>query len=90
MRNLMKFSFLVGMIAVLFLSACKKDEPTPTPDPEPIDKFGVFKEYLIDNSMDIPDVLNGWITTAAAIQPELDNYYSFCCRFRKWTYSWCC
>jgi rhodanese-related sulfurtransferase len=75
MKNLMKFSLLIGMIAVLFLSACKKDEPAPTPEPEPTDNFGVFKQYLIDNSMDIPDVLDGWITTAAAIQPELDTYY---------------
>jgi len=75
MRNLMKFSLLIGMIAVLFLSACKKDEPAPSPEPTPTDNFGVFKQYLIDNSMDIPDVLNGWITTAAAIQPELDTYY---------------
>lgn len=75
MKNLMKFPLLLGMIAVLFLSACKKDEPAPTPDPEPVDKFEVFKEYLIDNNLDIPDVLNGWITTAEAIYPELDNYY---------------
>jgi len=75
MRNLMKFSLLIGMIAVLFLSACKKDEPEPSPEPTPTDNFGVFKQYLIDNNMDIPNVLDGWITTAAAIQPDLDNYY---------------
>jgi rhodanese-related sulfurtransferase len=75
MKNLMKFSLLLGMIAVLFLSACKKDEPAPTPTPTPTDNFGVLKQYLIDNSMDIPDVLDAWITSAAAIEPDLDTYY---------------
>jgi len=75
MKNLMKFSLLIGMIAVLFLSACKKDEPTPTPGPTPTDNFGVFKQYLIDNNMDIPDVINGWITTAEAVNDDLDNFY---------------
>ncbi len=75
MKNLMKFSLLIGMIAVLMLSACKKDEPATTPDPGPTDNFGVFKQYLIDNSMDIPDVLNGWITSSTDVHDNLDTYY---------------
>ncbi len=75
MKKLMKLSFLIGMIAVLSLSACKKDEPEPTPDPPATNQFEVFKAYLIDNNLDLTNVLDGWITTAEAIHGELDNVY---------------
>ena len=63
------------MIAVLFLSACKKDEPDPTPEPEPTNNFEVLKTYLIDNSLDISDVLDGWITTADVVNADLASFY---------------
>jgi len=72
MRNLMKFSLIIGMIAVLFISACKKPEPDPIPATH---SFEVLKNYLIDNGMDIPDVINGWITSATDVHDNLDNYY---------------
>jgi len=69
----MKYSLLIGMIAVLFLSACKKDEPETTPTPEPTNKFEVFKAYLIDNDMDTPTVIDGWITTSTAVHDNMED-----------------
>lgn len=60
------------MIAVLFLSACKKDKPAPEPATQ---SFEVLKTYLLDNGMDIPDVIDGWITSATDVHDNLDNYY---------------
>lgn len=65
----------MGMIAILFLSACKKDEPIETPPPAATNKFEVFKQYLMDNNMDTPDVLDGWITTAEAVHTDLASFY---------------
>ncbi len=71
----MKFSLLLGMIAVLSLSSCKKDEPAPTPEPPATNNFEVFKNYLVDNSLDVSDVLDGWITTAEVVHTTPDNFY---------------
>ena len=75
MKNFMKFSLLVGMIAVLFLSACKKDEPAPSPEPPATNNFEVFKNYLVDNQLDISDVLDGWITTAEKVHDTPADFY---------------
>ncbi len=73
MKNFMKLSLLIGLIAVIFLSGCKKDAPEPTPDPPATNKFEVFKAYLVDNDMDIPNVLDGWITTAEAVHTNMED-----------------
>ena len=75
MKNFMKFSLLVGMIAVLFLSACKKDKPEPSPEPPATNNFEVFKNYLVDNHLDISDVLDGWIISAEAVHTTPDDFY---------------
>ncbi|MCK5775212.1 MAG: hypothetical protein KAH25_03500 [Bacteroidales bacterium] len=75
MKNFMKFSLLLGMIAVLSLSSCKKDKPAPTPEQPATNNFEVFKNYLVDNSLDISDVLDGWITTADKVHDTPDNFY---------------
>ena len=75
MKNFMKLSLLIGLIAVLFLSACKKDAPAPTPEPPATNKFEVFKNYLIDQNLDIPNILDAWITTAESIHGDLASYY---------------
>jgi rhodanese-related sulfurtransferase len=75
MKNFMKLSLLIGLIAVLFLSACKKDAPAPTPEPPATNKFEVFKNYLVEQDLDIPNVLDSWITTAESIHGDLASYY---------------
>jgi len=73
MKNFMNLSLLIGIIVIMALNSCKKDPPTPTPDPEPTDKFGVFKEYLIDNNLDIPNVLDAWITTSTVVYENMED-----------------
>jgi len=71
MKNLMKFSLLMGLIAMLILSGCKKDEPEATPPAPATNNFEILKEYLIDNQMDTPDVLDAWITSATAVNDNI-------------------
>ena len=68
----MKLSLLIGMVAIILLSGCKKDEPAPVPA---TNNFEVLKEYLVNNGMDLPDMLGSWITTADVIYPELSTYH---------------
>jgi rhodanese-related sulfurtransferase len=68
MKNLMKFSFLLGMIAVLLVSSCKKDKPDPTPA---TDSFGILKEYLVDNNMDVTNLLDAWVTTSTVVHDNI-------------------
>jgi len=65
MKNLLKLSFLMFLLSgMLFVSCGKTDDDNN----DPVNKnFETLKTYLIDNSMDLPDVLTGWITTAENI-----------------------
>lgn len=61
MKNLLKLSFLMFLFSTLVISSCKKDDTVTTTENK---NFETLKTYLIDNQMDIPDIANGWITTA--------------------------
>jgi len=73
MKNLVKLSLLIGLFAVLVLSGCKKDPPKPSEENPATNKFELFKNYLIENNLDIPNVLDGWITTAEAVKTNMDD-----------------
>ena len=62
---------LVLSIAALFIAtSCKKveDEPTGTTS-----DYKTMTTYMVDNSMDLPDILAGWIVAP----PELANVQTF-------------
>ena len=63
MKNLMKLMMGMIMISMLVFASCAKDDE-PAPEP-PVDKsFETLKTYLIANDMDLPKILDAWITTA--------------------------
>ena len=72
MKSLMKLMMGMLMISLIVVSSCKKnDDPDPAP---PADKsFATLKTYLISNDMDLPKVLNAWITTATVVHDAMTD-----------------
>ncbi len=68
------------IIPLLTLNSCKKDKPD-APDVDPSLSFKALKTYLVNNSMDLTNVLDGWITTADAVNTlmidgdDTNDYY---------------
>lgn len=62
MKNLFKILFAITLINVMFLTSCKEDDPAPVTG----DDFATLTNYMVANSMDLPNVLDGWITAAPA------------------------
>lgn len=66
MKNLFKILFSIALLNVMFLSSCKEGD-----DPDPVvegDNFATLTTYMAANSMDLPNVLDGWITAAPAAE----------------------
>jgi len=72
MKKLTNYFLMLMIVPLLLLSGCKDDE-TPTP----VEKgtFNDLKEFLVKNTLDLPDILNGWIVSAEAVHNNLGNYY---------------
>ncbi len=51
------------MISMFVFSSCEKDDD-PVPEPPADKSFETLKTYLIANDMDLPKILDAWITTA--------------------------
>ncbi len=66
--------FIIFLIFPLFILSGCKDKNDDTPQPEK-GTFADLKGYLIENSLDLPDILNGWIVSAQAVHENLSNYY---------------
>lgn len=75
----MKKARLLTTLLTLFLATlliiptgCNDDDD----DDDAINHFDVMTEYMQNNSMDLSDVLTGWITTAANVEANgVTNYY---------------
>jgi rhodanese-related sulfurtransferase len=66
--------FIVLLIVPLFiLGGCGDNDDNPAPAEK--GNFNTLKTYLIEKSLDLPDILNGWIISAEALHDNLDNYY---------------
>ncbi|PXY02296.1 hypothetical protein DF185_06520 [Marinifilum breve] len=77
MKKLLKYFFILTIIPALFLTSCKEenDEITQGPDPDLTENFEALKDYMVANDLDLPDVLNGWITGAPA-EADLATFLS--------------
>lgn len=75
MKKFLNYFLILAIVPVLVLSSCKKDEEETPPD-APKGTFADLKTYLVDNDMDLPNILDAWITGASDIYTAgLDNFY---------------
>ena len=58
MKNLLKFAAIFALISLIFTTGCKDDEPDIDVDKGNIE---VLKSYMVENDLDLPDLLNGWV-----------------------------
>ncbi len=66
MKSLIKLFWILALVpALVFLNGCNDDgDDNPDPDPVAQDRFEVVKNYVIANGMDLPNILDSWITTS--------------------------
>lgn len=64
MKKLFSYLLVIMLVPAVVLTGCKDDD-----DPTPVEKgnFETLKTYLVNQSLDLPNVLDSWITTAAAV-----------------------
>lgn len=76
MKKFLKFAFLFLIVPSVILTSCKDDDDdTTTPDRQTDTEFQTLKIYLVSNNMDLDDILNGWIISAADVNTNLNDYY---------------
>ncbi len=77
MKTLLKYFFILALVPALFLTSCKEENDvfTPEPGPDPTVNFETLSTYMVANDLDLPDVLDGWITAAPA-QADLTTFLS--------------
>jgi len=68
----MKLMMGMLMISLFVISSCKKDDD-PAPEPPADKSFETLKTYLIANDMDLPKILDGWITTATVVHDAMTD-----------------
>ncbi|RUT79947.1 rhodanese-like domain-containing protein [Ancylomarina longa] len=74
MKKLLKYLLILALVPTLFLSSCKKDDSVVVGGDN---SFEILTTYLVDNDMDLPDVLTGWIVAAPAaadVATFIDTY----------------
>jgi len=62
--KLNKLFIILFAATFLFFIGCEKDDDTTT-----------LNDYLVENSLDLPNILDGWITTATNVHDNLADYY---------------
>jgi rhodanese-related sulfurtransferase len=60
MKIIFKYAILVLLVPTLVLVSCKKD-PTESK------AFEDLKNYMVDNNLDLPDLLDGWIVAPTLV-----------------------
>ncbi len=75
MKKFLRFAILFLMIPAFVLTSCKDDDDDPVPERETDVEFQTLITYLQNSSLDLNNILDGWITTADVVNADLDNYY---------------
>ena len=75
MKKFLRFAILFLLIPAFVLTSCKDDDDDPVPERETDVEFQLLKDHLVANNLDLDDILDGWITTAATVDADLANYY---------------
>ena len=62
MKTLVKFFWIVLLVPAILFTGCKEStEETPANE-----SYKILTDYMVAEGMDLPDVLDGWITVAPA------------------------
>ena len=69
MKNLTKIMLWMAVLPLLFVMSCKDDDPAPAEG-----KFGELSTYLQENSLDLDNVLDGWIIGAPAATEDVPAF----------------
>jgi len=64
MRKLISLLLVAAFLPLLVLTSCRDDED---PDPPAKTEYEVLTEYMQTNSMDLTDVLTGWVTSGGGL-----------------------
>ncbi len=78
MKKLAKLLFLILIATSIAFIGCNRDDddndggPTPTPTPS----FEILKTYVTTNSLDLSDILTGWIIDAAGVNAKSADQYN--------------
>ncbi|MCK5029308.1 MAG: rhodanese-like domain-containing protein [Bacteroidales bacterium] len=75
MKKFLRFAILLLIIPAFVLTSCKDDDDDATPARQTDAEFQLLKDHLVASSLDLNNILDGWITTADVIEPALDDYY---------------
>jgi rhodanese-related sulfurtransferase len=68
MKNLIKF-WVILLVPILLLTNCKDDPIEPT-----VSEFETLTQYMAQNGLDLPDVLNGWVKPGTAVNVNTTDY----------------
>ena len=60
MKKLISYFLVVMLIPAFVLTGCK-DDPAPAPA---VGDFNTLSTYMINNNLDLPALLNGWVIDA--------------------------
>lgn len=71
MKQVLRIVVLFALVPLLMVG-CKGNKKA---DSAQESKFETLKSYLLVNSMDLTDMLDGWIITAGDVNGSLDTYY---------------
>ena len=68
MKNLIKFFFIL-LVPILVFSNCKDDPADPV-----VTEYETLTQYMVQNDLDLPDLLNGWVKPATALNVDPVDY----------------
>lgn len=75
MEKFVKYFVLILMVSAFIMAGCSKSDDDDPPAPPPPAKFDVLKDYMIANTMDVSDVISGWIITAQDVNAKAIGDY---------------
>ncbi len=72
-RSLLLFAAVLTAASITFLMGCKGEEGPAAPAAGT--SFETLTTYMVENGMDIPDILSGWIIDDSTLAADRDDYY---------------
>lgn len=68
MKDVIKL-FAILLVPMLLLSSCKEDAVEPV-----LSEFETLTDYLVQNDLDLPAVLNGWVKAGSGVNVDPNDY----------------